>query len=184
MGLKTLDIAADDRREIKTADEFLKWLQLILDLVDDVGFGSTGRPDRMIQVGNPPFDDIRKCPALGLGTGGEIPHQFRVEVPGLPAGAVEPTLERDVGLGHDELSLERHGSGQIEKKTLSRAVPPDDKSYARAPLLDPLKIVQNGGDLVEPSNLKVTKPHAGNNSGPQGLQDCIALSWLYGNTHI
>ena len=120
----------------------------------------------MIELRDPPFDDVGERSALGLGAGGEVAHQFRVEVPGLPAGPVQPAFQRDVRLRHDELALECHRAGQVQEEALARAVPSDDESNARSPLLDPLEIVQDGGHLVATPDLKVTHPDARNDARP------------------
>ena len=142
VGLKALDVTADDCREVEAADQVLERLQLICDLPEHIGVGSAGRANLVIELGDPPFDDAGECPAFGLGPGREVAHQFRVEVARLAGGTVQTALQGDVGLGDDELPFECDCAGQVEEEALARAVPADDESNARAALFDSLEIVR------------------------------------------
>ena len=136
----------------------------------------------MIQLGDPPLNDVGECSTLGLRPRGEVAHQFGVEVSGLPAGAVKPPLKRDVRLSDDELTFDRHRPRQVEEEAFSRAVPADDKPNARPSLFDPLEIIEDCGNLVETTNLEVTQSYAGNNSRSQRLKDCVPFPRLDGNS--
>ena len=76
----------------------------------------------MIQVGDPALNDVGQRTAFGLRPRGEVPHQFRVEVSGLPAEAVKPALEGDVRLSDDELALDCHHPCQVEEEALPGTV--------------------------------------------------------------
>ncbi len=66
VGLEAFDVAADDRREIETAHQVLKRLELVLDLAEHVGVVPAGRPDLVVEIGDPPLDDVGQCPPSGL----------------------------------------------------------------------------------------------------------------------
>jgi hypothetical protein len=101
----------------------------------------------------------------------------------LPAGTMQAALQRNVRLSHNELSLQRDRSSQVEEETLSRPVPPNDKPDARSPLLDPPEIIQYRCDFVATTYLNVAQADSGNNASPQRLQDRVPFPRLYGCAH-
>ena len=64
--LEPLDIAADDFREIKTADEVSKRFELILNRLVHVGVGPARGADLMVEIGDPALDDGGDAPPSGF----------------------------------------------------------------------------------------------------------------------
>jgi hypothetical protein len=78
---------------------------------------------------------------------------------------VQATLQGDVRLRDNELPLESHHPGQVEKKALPGSKASDNETDAGAPSFDTIQVFQDRRDLVTAPNLKVTQPGPGYDSG-------------------
>ena len=91
---------------------------------------------------------------------------------------MQASLERDVGVGDDEPSLERNGAGEVQEEALAGTISADDEANGGAALLDALEVLEDGADLIETPDLKVAQADAGNDAGPQRLNDRIPFTRL------
>ena len=130
----------------------------------------------MVEVGDPPLDDVGERTALGPGPGRQVLHQLGVEAAGLSAGPVQAPVGGDVGLGDDELPLQGDHACQVQEETLAGAELPDDEAHGRPAPLDPPEVVEHRGDLVAPPDLEVPQADPGHDAGAEGLEDGVALA--------
>ncbi|MNS86811.1 hypothetical protein D3C72_1207260 [compost metagenome] len=74
LAMEALEILADDDGEVIATHQLLQWLESIVDGTKDLLVTSAGRPNFVVDVGDPTLHHARQCAPVRLGAGRKVTH--------------------------------------------------------------------------------------------------------------
>ncbi len=172
-GIVTLPVFRDHLGEIIPTGHLGELAQPLV----DHQFGSVAAGSGLCQrLGYESLDDACHRATIRPGPGCHVSHQFRIEASRLPACRVETPVGREVGVDRDELLLQGDGPHNVEEEGLAGAILADDETEAGSAVADPIDVVKDSSDLVDPAYLNMLLANARHDAGAQGLENGVALA--------